>query len=127
MKVKIRNCFVILGGMFLLSLLLLFVLSCVVWKMDGAGNVLCAGVLGIYIVTNAAGGFCVGRIMGQQKFFWGAAVGGTYFLLLLAAGMCLADAKLFGNTQLVTAALLCVISGMLGGMLAPVSGKEMKN
>ena len=45
----------------------------------------------------------------------------SYFLILLAAGVCLADAKLFGNTQLMTAALLCIISGMFGGMLAPAS------
>lgn len=127
MKNKIRNYFVVLGGMFLVSFVLLLLLSCVVWKMDGAGNVLCAGVLGVYILTNALGGFVVGKMMGQQKFFWGAATGGSYFLILLAAGVCLADAKFFGNTQLITAALLCIISGMLGGMLAPASEKKSKS
>lgn len=120
-KNKVRSYFIVLGGMFVVSFVLLLLLSFFVWKMDGAGNVLCAGILGVYIVTNVFGGFWVGRMMGQQKFFWGAATGGSYFLILLAAGVCLADAKLFGNTQLMTAALLCIISGMFGGMLAPAS------
>ena len=62
-KNKVRSYFIVLGGMFVVSFVLLLLLSFFVWKMDGAGNVLCAGILGVYIVTNVLGGFLVGRMM----------------------------------------------------------------
>lgn len=119
MKNKVRNFFVILGIMFLISMALLGLLSVCIWKMDGAGNVLCAGVIIVYILTNVLGGFLVGKVMGQQKFFWGVLIGASYFLILLLAGVCLAQTKVAGNMQLISGAMICVISGMLGGMLAP--------
>ena len=70
MKKKIRNFFIILGIMFLFSMLLLGLLSVLLWKMDGAGNVLSVGVVVIYILTNLLGGILVGKAMGQQKFFF---------------------------------------------------------
>lgn len=119
MKNKIRNFFVILGIMFLCSMILLGILSVLIWKMDGAGNVLCAGVIIVYILTNVLGGFLVGKMMGQQKFFWGVLMGASYFLIIMLAGVCLAETKLTGNMQLISGAMICIISGMLGGMLAP--------
>ena len=86
MKKKIRNFFIILGIMFLFSLFLLGLLSVIVWKMDGAGNVLSAGVVVVYILTNFLGGLLLGKVMGQQKFFWGVVIGACYYAILLAAG-----------------------------------------
>ena len=119
MKNKIGHLFIILGIMFLCSLLMLGVLTLIIWKMDGGSNVLSVGVILIYILSNALGGFLVGKMMGQQKFFWGVVIGAAYFLVLLLIGIGLMETKINGNMQLVSGALVCVISGMLGGMIAP--------
>ena len=119
MKNKIGNFFIILGIMLLCSLLMLGVLTLIIWKMDGGSNVLSVGVILIYILSNALGGFLVGKMMGQQKFFWGVVIGAAYFLVLLLIGIGLMETKINGNMQLVSGALVCVISGMLGGMIAP--------
>lgn len=119
MKNKIGNFFIILGIMFLCSLFMLGVLTLIIWKMDGGSNVLSVGVILIYILSNALGGFLVGKMMGQQKFFWGVVIGAAYFLVLLLIGIGLMETKINGNMQLVSGALVCVISGMLGGMIAP--------
>jgi len=119
MKKKIRNFFVILGIMFLCSMVLLGILSAVVWHMDGAGNILCAGIIMIYIFVNAVGGFLVGKTIGQQKFFWGVLIGASYFLILALAGFCLEGTEILGNMRLISGGMICIISGMLGGMLAP--------
>lgn len=115
---------VVLGIMLICSAVLLAVLSMIIWKMDGNGGVLCAGVMLTYVLSSMLGGFLMGKMMGKQKFFWGVMAGLMYFLVLLVTGVCLLDIRINGNMQLVSGGLACVISGMLGGMFAP--GKEKK-
>lgn len=124
MKKKIGNFFIILGIMFLCSLLMLGILTLIIWKMDGGSNVLSVGVIVIYILSNALGGFLVGKMMGQQKFFWGVVIGAAYFLVLFLIGVGLMQTKINGNMQIISGAMVCVISGMLGGMVAP-GGKNV--
>lgn len=119
MKNKLRNFFIILGIMFLCSLIMLGILTVVIWKMDGGSSLLCVGVIMIYILSNSLGGFLVGKMMGQQKFFWGVIIGAAYFLILLLVGVGLMETKVNGNMQLISGAMVCIISGMLGGMVAP--------
>ncbi|MDD7402683.1 MAG: TIGR04086 family membrane protein [Butyribacter sp.] len=125
MKTKAGNFFVILGIMFICSLLLLMLVSVVIWKVDAKGSFLCGSVIAVYIITNLLGGFLTGKMMGQQKFFWGMLTGATYFFVLLAAGVCLMGTKISGNTQLISGAMICIISAMAGGMFAPAA-KQMK-
>ena len=124
MKNKIGNFFIILGIMFLCSLLMLGILTLIIWKMDGGSNVLSVGVIVIYILSNALGGFLVGKMMGQQKFFWVVVIGAAYFLVLFLIGVGLMQTKVNGNMQIISGAMVCVISGMLGGMVAP-GGKNV--
>ena len=124
MKNKIGNFFIILGIMFLCSLLMLGILTLIIWKMDGGSNVLSVGVIVIYILSNALGGFLVGKMMGQQKFFWGVVIGAAYFLVLFLIGVGLMQTKVNGNMQIISGAMVCVISVMLGGMVAP-GGKNV--
>ena len=57
--------------------------------------------------------------MGQQKFFWGVVIGAAYFLILFLIGVGVMGTKINGNMQIISGAMVCVISGMLGGMIAP--------
>lgn len=115
---------IVLAGMFLVSIALLFLLSLWIWKADGGMGILSGGIIAVYIIVNLAGGFLVGKSMGRQKFFWGMLVGAVYFTVLLLAGICLADTKLAGNTQLWNGAMLCIVAGTAGGMFAPGSRKN---
>lgn len=119
MKNKLCNFFVILGIMFVSSMIMLGILTLLVWKMDGGSNVLCIGIILTYILSNILGGFLVGKLMGKQKFFWGVVIGTIYFLVLLVAGVFIMKIKVSGNMQLISGAMMCIISGMLGGMIAP--------
>lgn len=109
----------VLAGMFIVSLVLLFLLSLWIWKVDGGMGILSGGVIAVYIIVNLAGGFLVGKSMGKHKFFWGMLVGVIYFVVLLLVGICLVDTKLAGNTQLWNGAMICIVAGTAGGMFAP--------
>ena len=119
MKNKVCYFFIVLGMMFVFSAILLLLLSAIVWKTDGSSGLLSGGVILVYILSNILGGFLMGRNMGQQKFFWGLLMGALYFGILLLVGVWLAGTKLMGNTQIISGIMVCAISGMLGGMLAP--------
>ena len=119
MKEKGKKLLFTLGGMILCSAGLLFVLSLLIWRLDGNATLLSGGIIAIYVITNGIGGFFAGRIMGKQKFLWGFLIGFIYFLLLCLIGILTMHVKIIGNIQLFNGAMLCVVSGMAGGMLAP--------
>lgn len=116
----------VLAGMFLASLVLLFLLSLFIWKSDGGMGILSGGVITVYILVNLVGGFLIGKSMGKHKFFWGMIIGAVYFVILLLVGICLVDTKLTGNTQLWNGAMLCIVAGTAGGMFAPGKGVSEK-
>ena len=112
-----------MGIMFIVSFLLLLLLTAIIWKSDGSAGILNGGIVFIYAAVNLLGGLMTGKMMGKQKFFWGLVAGGIYFLVLAAVGVALGGTKLTGNPQLISGAFICMISGMLGGMLAPGQAK----
>lgn len=126
MKEHGKHILTIIGIMYVVSFLLLGMLTLCVWKMDGGTLLLSGGIIGVYVITNLLGGFLTGKIMGQQKFFWGILVGCIYFFILLLAGVGFMGTKLSGNHEIITGIMICAISGMLGGMIAP-GKKERKN
>lgn len=61
----------------------------------------------------------MGQLKGKQKFLWGALIGFGYFLVLLLAGTLIYHQGLRMNFQTVSSGMICVVAGMIGGMLAP--------
>lgn len=109
----------ILGGMYLLSAILLALSAAILWKMDAGSGAVSGAVIVIYIIVNFLGGFLLGGLRGQHKFFWGSFLGICYFVILLLIGIWGMGTEIEGNPWLVSGALVCAVTGMLGGMLAP--------
>lgn len=119
---RVVSCLLLLGGMFLISCLLLSILSALVWKMDGNMRFINGGLIAIYMMTSFFGGIVMGKIFGKQKFFWGFLAGALYFGILLTVGMLCMGTEIPGNDRIFPGFMICAISGMLGGMIAPGSG-----
>lgn len=107
------------GGMYLLSAVLLSVLAAVLWKIHADSGVVSGTVVAVYVVVSFLGGFLIGGFRGRQKMFWGCAMGICYFALLLLAGIWLMGTELQGNSWIFSGSMICAVTGMLGGMLAP--------
>lgn len=76
------------------------------------------GITVIYIVSCLAGGFFVGKKMGNKKFLWGMVLGICYGALLLGITL-LVEHQLDPDTgKVITTLFLCLGGGMLGGMLS---------
>ncbi len=109
----------ILGAMFLLSALILMILSAVMLKNHMGAGFISGGVIAIYVISCLAGGFLLGQYMGKHKFLWGILIGGCYFGIILLAGKLIYHNGGGWDIQLISSCLICIVAGMLGGMLAP--------
>lgn len=89
-----------------------------IWKMDLSQNMIKILVLILYVLSAGTGGFAVGKMQKEKKFLWGLLIGILYFLILLLANGITGDFSGIFWKNAVTVALICSMSGTLGGMLA---------
>ena len=66
--------------------LLLF--SVLLYKFRISEEMVTGGIVGIYILSNFAGGFLLGKRMKTRKFLWGILSGFLYFLLMVLITFC---------------------------------------
>lgn len=118
-KIHIGKFILIWGAMYLLSALLLAAAAGILWKTNADASAVSGTVVAVYVIVNFIGGFLIGKIQGKQKLFWGFALGLCYFVLLLLAGIWLMGTELHGNSWIFSGLMVCAVTGMLGGMLAP--------
>lgn len=116
---KIVGFIVILMGMLIVSVMILAVLSVVMLKGHMNSGFISGGVIAAYVVSSLLGGFCIGQIRGKQKFLWGALMGFGYFLVLLLVGNVIYHQGVTMNFQTISSGIICVVAGMIGGMIAP--------
>lgn len=104
--------------MFLISGLLLLLLALLLYKMELSESGVKIGIVVIYVASGLIGGFLVGKIMREQKFLWGLAVGAVYFVILLLASAILKGGFDMDMAKVATTLILCAASGMAGGMVS---------
>ena len=59
--------------------LLLLLLTLLVYKMEFSEEKVTAGITAIYVLSTFVGGFVIGKLSKMRKFLWGLAVGILYF------------------------------------------------
>ena len=111
--------FVVLGSILLLSAVVLAILAAVLLKQDMSSQFISGSVIASYVISCLAGGFAMGQCTGRHNFLWGIGIGVCYFGVLLLAGKFLYPHGGKTDIQLISSFLICMVAGMLGGMLAP--------
>ncbi|MDD2979353.1 MAG: TIGR04086 family membrane protein [Hespellia sp.] len=105
-------------GAYLVTSLLLLGLSFLLYKFSLNENAVTAGIVAVYIVSTFVGGFLIGKMAREKKFLWGLLAGFFYYLLLVLISFGLYHSMQGSGMNLVTAAILCMGGGMIGGMLS---------
>lgn len=98
--------------------LLLFILTFLLYKFEWDEQMVTAGIIVIYIASSFVGGFILGKLQKEKKFLWGLIMGLLYFLLLFLISFGVYRSFNGNGTNLITTLLICAGGGMLGGMLA---------
>lgn len=104
--------------MFILSGLLLLLLAVLLYKAELSESAVRIGIIVIYILSGAAGGFFAGKIRKEKKFLWGLIAGVLYFLILFLISAAVKGSFDMEFTKLVTTFVLCAAAGMVGGMVS---------
>lgn len=103
---------------YLVSAGCLLLLSLALWKWHLSEMAVNGVMIGIYVISTLAGGFYLGKKQREKKFLWGILLGFSYiFLLLFANGVMNGPTGLISKETL-TVAAICVLGGMLGGMIS---------
>ena len=103
---------------YLVTGLLLFVLTLFLYKFEWDEQMVTAGIIVIYVLSTFVGGFILGKLKRVRKFLWGLIIGVLYFVLLFLISFGVYRSFDGNGTNVITALLLCAGGGMLGGMLA---------
>ena len=103
---------------YVISAASLLVLAGLLYWLDIGEAHIQIGVIAAYIASCVIGGFYVGRKMKKRDFLWGLIVGVLYYSIHIAAVIAVEGVQPERIVPGTALALLCMGSGMLGGMLS---------
>lgn len=102
---------------YVLTAVMLFILSFIMYKckvsMTGANS----GILATYVLSCLIGGFIFSGCLAQKKYLGGALLGVVYFVVAYLVSAVWNQSIAAQMPGMLTAFLICVFSGMLGGMI----------
>jgi putative membrane protein (TIGR04086 family) len=100
-----------------LTAVVLLILSFVMYKFKMSLTGANGGILFTYVISCMAGGFLFSGSMSGKRYLGGGAAGMVYFLVVYCVSA-LWNRSLAGQMPgLLTAFLVCLFAGMLGGMI----------
>lgn len=107
-----------LVAMYIITGLLLAALAALLGRVEMTDAAVSIAIIAAYIISCFAGGFFIGKKKKTRKYLWGICVGVFYFLVLFLGNL-VVNRGLDGQlVHMLATAVLCVLSGMAGGMLS---------
>lgn len=98
--------------------LLLFLIAGLLYRFQLDEGKVQIGIIITYILSCFTGGFLAGKMMKSRKFLWGVLLGLLYFLVMTLVSLAVNREIQSSSSGFITAFLLCMGGGMLGGMLS---------
>ena len=103
---------------YIITAILLLLLSIVMLKTDLPGMVISGGINLTYIISAFAGGFFAGRKLERRKFLWGLLMGVIYFIIVMLVSLAMNTSSPLPLGNMLVVFSICSLSGMLGGMIS---------
>ena len=98
--------------------ILLLVLTFIMYKFDLNEKIVSAAIVGIYVVSTLIGGMIIGKLTKSKRYLWGMVLGIIYFVLLLLITLGVYRTLNGDSVSIVTSLILCAGGGMTGGMIS---------
>jgi len=108
----------ILLVMYAVTAALLFLLAVFVQKLGWENGAISIGISVVYVISCFIGGFLIGKVQQTKKFIWGILIGLAYIIITLAISLGVKHGLHSSMSAFIMNLLLCVGSGMLGGMIS---------
>lgn len=114
--IKIILISTIIGYIITCAMLLIFAL--IMYKTNISINTIRIGITISYIISTLISGFIAGKAMKNRRFLWGILSGIIYFIILVLLSFIIGNKQIDNMTNVITAFILCTLSGMLGAIFS---------
>lgn len=114
--IKITLISTIIGYIITCAMLLIFAL--IMYKTNISINTIRIGITISYIISTLISGFIAGKAMKNRRFLWGILSGIIYFIILVLLSFIIGNKQIDNMTNVITAFILCTLSGMLGAIFS---------
>ena len=108
----------ILFAMYGITAVLLFFLAIFVQKLGWEAGMISIGISSIYVAACFVGGFFIGKVQTTKKFIWGILMSLAYVIITVAISLTAKHGLHSTMSTFIMNLLLCISSGMLGGMIS---------
>lgn len=102
--------------MYIITGILLLVLTMLLSKLQLSESAVSIGIVAIYVISGFVGGLLAGKKLENRKFLWGMVMGAVYFLILVLGSVVFHRGLDMEAGRFATTLILCIASGMVGGM-----------
>lgn len=108
----------VLVAAFLMTGILLTLLSLIMFKSNASNGILLGGVIATYIISTLLGGFLFGKGATKRRFVWGLGFGLVYAALIIMFSLVANPVAEINFTRGALSAVVCGVSGMIGAILS---------
>ena len=112
LKKNVISFCVVLGLMYVFSVILLGIGSVIIWKTGVTAKSISMAVILVYVLSCFGGGFLLGKKTGSRKLLWGCLIGAVYFGILLLIGLVAGNTTLAGNSWIFSGGIVCAVAGI---------------
>lgn len=102
--------------MYVITGVMLLALTALLSKLQLTESAVSIGIVAIYVISGFVGGLLAGKKMKSRKFLWGMIMGAAYFLILVIGSIVFHKGLDMEASRFATTLVLCIASGMVGGM-----------
>lgn len=102
---------------YLITGVLLLAVAGLLYKFSLGENVIDISIIVIYCISSLLAGLFFSKGAASRRFIWGMAAGAAYFLIICAVSAVAEPEFTPISNSCITTFLICLGSGMLGGML----------
>lgn len=102
---------------YLITGVLLLAVAGLLYKFSLSENVVDISIIVIYCISSLLAGLFFSKGAPSHRFIWGMAAGAAYFVIICAVSAVAEPGFVPLSNSCITTLLICLGSGMLGGML----------
>ncbi len=102
---------------YLITGLMLLLVAGLLYKFSIGENVVDISIIVIYCISSLLAGLFFSKGAASRRFIWGMLAGAAYFLIICAVSAVADPGFVPVSNTCITTLLICLGSGMLGGMM----------
>lgn len=102
---------------YLITGVMLVIVAGLLYKFSIGENVVDISIIVIYCISSLLAGLFFSKGASSRRFIWGMLAGAAYFLIICAVSVAADPGFVPISNTCITTLLICLGSGMLGGML----------